>query len=163
MATNDKQLIGRTTLVTVGGVTDVPAKVGADSSCIWASDVQEVDDVLSFVLFGRASPYFSPQRITLGAGAYRRTRVASSSGHRQARYAVMLPIEISGVRMQVRFTLTNRETMVYPILLGRDMLADRFLVDVSQAVPVRLQEALKSQKRSRVHALKLAKSNEGAK
>ena len=62
-----KELIGRTTLVTMGGIADVPAKVdtGADSSCIWASNLQETNGKLSFELFAPASPYYTAQRITL--------------------------------------------------------------------------------------------------
>lgn len=161
----EKQFIGRTALVTVGGSIEVPAKVdtGADSSSIWASAVQEVDGKLEFALFGPASPYYTGQRITLEADAYELTRVASSSGHRQARYAVVLPAQIADASLQVRFTLADRVSMVYPILLGRDMLAGRFLVDVERSIPVNLQETLEHEKRARVRALRSAKRSGGGK
>jgi hypothetical protein len=164
MAREDMQLIGRTTLISLSGIADVPAKVdtGADSSSIWASNIRVADGELRFTLFAESSPFYSAEHIALGSGLFNQVRVASSSGHRQARYAVSLPVKIAGVKVQARFTLTNRETMLYPVLLGRDVLMDRFVVDVSQAIPVRLQETLKEQKRLRMRAIRVSKRKKEA-
>ncbi len=151
-----KDIIGRAALITVKGMRNIPAKVdtGADSSCIWASDILETNGLLRFNLFGHLSSYFTGEYIILESAEYKRTRVASSTGQRQARYAVLLPTTIAGHTFIVRYSLANRESMVYPILLGRDVLSRQFLVDVNQSIPEHIEASLRSEKRQRIRALR---------
>ena len=58
-------------------------------------------------------------------------------GIRADRYFVELPIRVaclqgSAVEARVLVNLHNRSTMRYPFLIGRNLLRDRFVVDVSQ-------------------------------
>jgi hypothetical protein len=60
-----------------------------------------------------------------------------SANHTADRYFVELPIRVacsqqSAVEARVLVNLHNRSTMRYPFLIGRNLLRDRFLVDVSQ-------------------------------
>jgi len=57
--------------------------------------------------------------------------VKSSNGLKQERPVVMLPVRLAGNLYEVEFTLTNRQDMKFPILLGRKFLRDKFVVDVS--------------------------------
>lgn len=143
--------IGRNALITVGGSADVPAKVdtGADLSSIWASDIREEGDTLHFKLFAPISPFYTGQDMTVASGTYRQARIASSSGLRQIRYAVQLPMEIEGQTVEACFTLADRQTMTYPILLGCDFLAGKFVVDVTQHIPAATEKTLKEQKVTR--------------
>ncbi len=164
MSGGQKNVIGRTVLVDVSSICCVPAKTdtGADFSSIWASGVEEVDGKLYCTLFDTSSPYYTGERLSFTPGSYVRTRVASSSGHRQARYAVVLPVNVAGRSLDARFSLANRSTMLYPILLGCDMLAGRFLVDVGSEIPLEMREQLKHEKRLRSKELKAFKTLKGA-
>lgn len=152
-------IIGRATIISVAGQPDVPAKVdtGADMSCLWASNVREVGDELRCELFHPSSQYYTGKEIIFPAGSFRRIRIASSNGHTQARYAVKLPVIVAGQVLDVCFSLANRATMMYPILLGRDMLSGRFLVDTAQDIPAELERELKLAKRKRVHDIRQAR------
>lgn len=56
--------------------------------------------------------------------------VKSSNGSEALRPVVELDVVFNKRRTRVEFTLTNRDGMKYPILLGRNYLKDGFLVDV---------------------------------
>ncbi len=128
-------VIGSKTLVTFPKekIFDVPAKVdtGADSSSIWASDIQEVDGTLYFTLFGPKSPYYTGKVIK--TTKFTQSRVKNSFGHSEPRYKVQLSAEIEGVKVRVSFTLADRSRNEYPILVGRRTLKNRFLVDVTRS------------------------------
>lgn len=108
----------------------VPARIdtGARTSSIWASSVRETEAGLEYVLFGEGSPFYTGQVIT--EPAYSELVVASSNGHVQKRYKVPLTIQIKGTRIKTFCTLADRSTQAYPILIGRNTLRGKFIVDV---------------------------------
>jgi glutathione synthase/RimK-type ligase-like ATP-grasp enzyme len=113
---------------------DIPAKIdtGADSSSIWASDIQlSSQGELSFALFGPGSKFYTGKRII--AEEYRSTSVKNSFGIAEFRYKVQLLLQIGDRTIRAWVTLSDRSTMKYPILLGRRLLKNKFLVDVSKA------------------------------
>lgn len=57
--------------------------------------------------------------------------VRSSNGQVQHRPVVLLPVKLADRQFQAEFTLSNRQDMKFPILLGRKFLRGRFIVDVS--------------------------------
>lgn len=62
-------------------------------------------------------------------------RVASSNGHVERRYKVKLRVRLAGYDFRTFFTLTDRTSQVYPVLIGRNILSRRFVVDVSEGNP----------------------------
>jgi hypothetical protein len=62
---------------------------------------------------------------------YRVKTVKSSNGIEQKRYAVKLKIQVGDQLYKTEFTLSNRDKMSYPVLLGRKFLRRKFIVDVS--------------------------------
>jgi len=147
MITEDKTIIGRAERVILPdhGEHLVPAKVdsGADVSSIWASDVVVRDGCLEFVLFDKNSEYYTGHVIRINEANYRQTRVASSFGHKELRYAVKMRISIFGRVINATFTLADRSQKTYPILLGRRLLKNKFLVDVSKGQPLLAEEKVK--------------------
>lgn len=136
MSTTTQHHIGRTELINIVdyGLERVPAKIdtGAYSSSIWASDINVNENKdLNFVLFGPTSPFYSGQTIT--TSDYKETKVRSSFGHRQKRYAVTLDVQIAGQTVKGRFTLANRSKNRYPVLIGRLTIKNKFLIDVSRS------------------------------
>ena len=55
--------------------------------------------------------------------------VRSSNGETELRYVIRTALSIAGQTWSVDITLTNRERMDLPMLIGREALAGRALVD----------------------------------
>jgi hypothetical protein len=151
MQTADMESIGRSAFITVDGIADIPAKVdtGADSCSIWATNVHETNDGLAFTLFGPELGLYTGKEVTVPAGKYRQVTVRSSSGAHQSRYKVALPTVVEGHEFTAKFTLADRRAMAYPVLLGRDFLAGKFLVDVRHGIEEDMHTVLMAQKRAR--------------
>jgi hypothetical protein len=58
--------------------------------------------------------------------------VSNSGGVREERPVVEAEVRLGPVRKRIRLTVTRREGMRFPMLLGREALAGCFLVDVSR-------------------------------
>ncbi|HEY1645229.1 MAG TPA: RimK/LysX family protein [Candidatus Saccharimonadales bacterium] len=131
---NDRQVIGSTASISIksGGIFDLPAKVdtGADGSSIWASKLSEDGGELQFCLLGPSSDKYSGKVIK--SKDYRKINVENSFGTVEIRYQVRLSIEIEGRKVRARFTLANRKLKSYPALVGKRLLNQRFIVDVSK-------------------------------
>jgi hypothetical protein len=142
MNQTDKELtvIGRAERVDLPrlGITDIPAKIdtGADASSIWATNVTETPEGLSFVLFGPDSEFYTGEVLHAAPGSYRDIRVANSFDQREMRYKVKLSIRIKGKLVNGSFTLADRATKTYPILIGKRLLYRKFLVDVATGQPL---------------------------
>ena len=132
---NSKITIGRNVRVDlVGHATQVPAKVdtGADSSSVWASNIQILEDgTLQFTLFDTASAYYDGKPVE--TKEYTVAMVRSATGHEEIRYRARLSLRIKGKRIKAAFNLSNRSKNRYPILIGRRTLSHKFVVDVTQA------------------------------
>lgn len=114
------------------GIFDVPAKVdtGADSTSVWASEIEEIDGVLRFTLFDEKSPLYTGKVIQ--TTKFTQTRVKNSFGTTELRYKVHLLLSINGVNVRARVSLADRKRNAYPILIGRSTLKGRFVVDVAK-------------------------------
>ena len=130
-----KQLIGRIDRVDLPdfALEDVKAKIdtGANSSSIHASYIKEVKAsngdglILRFCLLGN-------RKLRFEAKNYDKRKVKSSNGHVQERFMVKMRIKLFGKTYKTDVTLAQRKEMKYPILLGRKLLRNRSVVDVSK-------------------------------
>lgn len=114
---------------------------GAKTSSIWATDVSETPDGLR-VRFGSPEDGLYERQLTFTH--YDRVRISSSMGHKEVRYKVKMPIVLGGRRIRASFTLADRSTQVYPVLIGRSTLTGKFIVDVSEGSPLRQEEKRRS-------------------
>lgn len=113
------------------GAKKIPARVdtGAIVTALWASHISETSEGLSFILFDASSEYYSGKTITITE--YGKRVVSSSMGQIETRYQIKTPIVIAGRKIITTVTLTDRSTQVYPVLIGRNVLNKKFIVDVS--------------------------------
>jgi len=58
--------------------------------------------------------------------------VKSSSGFREQRYVIRAETQVGETRWEVELTLTNRDSMGFRMLLGREAMSGRILVDPEQ-------------------------------
>src|SRR3990167_10379617 len=132
-----KVIIGRAELLhfTDTNIADVPAKVdtGAYRSSVHADRIKLKDDgkVLSFRILGN-HPLFGSLATEVNTKKFSRGWVTSSFGHSQKRYRVKLRVKLGPKTFLASFSLADRTTNVYPILVGREILNKRFIVDTAK-------------------------------
>ncbi len=63
---------------------------------------------------------------------FKERKVRSSNGELDYRYSITTTTVVFNKKVKTEFTLSFREKMRYPILLGRRFLKNRFIVDVSK-------------------------------
>lgn len=59
-------------------------------------------------------------------------RIKNSFGHSEKRFMVKTNLEIFGKKYLTEFSLSNRENLRFPLLIGRKFLKARFVVDASK-------------------------------
>jgi len=58
--------------------------------------------------------------------------IKSSNGEKEERFIIKTIIRIFDQSFEVELSLTDRSEMRYPVLIGRKLIRDNFIVDVSQ-------------------------------
>ncbi len=130
MRRREKIVIGRKEIVDFPELNlwEVRAKVdtGADTSSIHVRKIRLEQKGENTVL----SCYFIPRHKTTFT-TFEQTMVKSSNGAKQARYVVTLKLTLFGNEYETDFTLSDRKSMAFPVLLGKKFLRKRFIVDVA--------------------------------
>jgi hypothetical protein len=128
----NKVTIGRFEYVwlVTAGQKKIPARIdtGARTTAIWASQIVEQNGELTWYFFGQDSPFYTGQKMK--TRHYRHRVVANSTGHREVRYLIPITIQIKGRRVSSRCTLADRSKQTFPVLIGRNTLSGKFVVDV---------------------------------
>lgn len=115
------------------GITTIKAKIdtGARSSALHAFDIEtfSLDDKEKIRFKVHPQQRETTQTTIASADILERREVRNSGGHVELRYAIETSVEIGGIRWSIELTLTNRDTMGFRMLLGRQAIRSRFLVD----------------------------------
>ncbi len=69
--------------------------------------------------------------LTCEADLYDIRWVSDSGGHREQRFVIITPVRIGVDEFPIEITLTNRDTMLFRMLLGRNAIKSRFWIDPS--------------------------------
>ena len=59
--------------------------------------------------------------------------VVDSGGHSEKRYVIITPVKLGLFEWTAEFTLTDRENMLFRMLLGREAIKNKFVVDPSRS------------------------------
>lgn len=71
--------------------------------------------------------------ITCEADVIDKRFVTDSGGHKEERYVIETPITMAGQTWPIEITLTERETMLFRMLLGRRAIRKRFIVNPARS------------------------------
>ncbi|OUR81644.1 hypothetical protein A9Q82_09410 [Cycloclasticus sp. 46_120_T64] len=105
---------------------------GAESSSIHAENIQLLErDGERFVVFSLRDPA-TDGLVNLERKFQRRVIIKQKVGKPERRYVVKLWLTLGKVKELVEVTLTNRSDFKYKLLIGRNLLIDTAIVDVSR-------------------------------
>ena len=116
------------------GIPDIKAKVdtGAKTSCLHAFKLEPFTKEGAAWLRIWLHPHQHDDTEHLcEAPILEQREVTDSGGHKEQRYVITTTLEAAGMRFPIELTLTNRDTMKFRMLLGREALKGRFIVNPS--------------------------------
>ncbi|MDO4263732.1 MAG: ATP-dependent zinc protease [Deinococcus sp.] len=118
----------------------VKVDTGAKTSALHAEDCEEFElggqRWVRFTLLlpwpGPLTQHEAPPPRRAQAPLLEYRRVTSSNGESERRPVIRTDLGLFGQRWPIEITLTGRENMRFPMLLGREAIAGRAVVDVSR-------------------------------
>jgi hypothetical protein len=131
----NKIIIGRLEKVDLPilNLYDLDAKVdtGAYTSSIHCQNIKvnTAKDEVEFKLLDSSHEAYHGKMLTFPISQIK--RVKSSNGVVQERVFIHVDITIFGNSYEAELSLTDRQEMKHPMLIGRKFLNDKFIVDVS--------------------------------
>lgn len=129
-----KPIIGRVDKVNFPNLklynVDVKIDTGAYTSAIHCSKIIEKNNTLKCTFYSKGHPNFSGTEVLFTK--YSQTDVKSSNGYKENRFKIKTDIIIFGKTYAINLTLSTRDDMKFPVLIGRQFLSRKFLVDVNQ-------------------------------
>jgi hypothetical protein len=115
------------------GIKEIKAKIdtGARSSALHAIHVEPFEQEGKEMVRFQVHPYQRDSHFTVSAEAQllEWRQVRNSSGDAQLRPVIQTAIELGGLQWSIELTLTNRDVMGFRMLLGREGVRRRFLVN----------------------------------
>ncbi|MBD0779255.1 30S ribosomal protein S6--L-glutamate ligase [Maribacter sp. ANRC-HE7] len=122
------------------GIPAIKARVdsGAKTSSIQATNIKVINKgVQEWVKF-EVNPLQENRSITLNCEArlVDRRMIKSSTGISEERLVVKTPVTLGDDTFEIELTLANRDTMEYRMLLGREALMDRYMVNPAESYKI---------------------------
>ena len=114
------------------GLIGVHAKVdtGAYTSSLHCHKAQVVDGILEFILLDEEHPEFTGMKFTFPE--FEERNIKNSFGEVERRFVIITTLKIFNEEITTEFSLSNRGSLKFPILIGRKILRNRFLIDVTK-------------------------------
>tara|TARA_R110002049_G_scaffold300467_1_gene491354 strand:- start:3586 stop:4029 length:444 start_codon:yes stop_codon:yes gene_type:complete len=107
---------------------DVKIDTGAYTSAIHCSEIIEESNSLRCIFNSDVHQNFGKTEIVFDT--FTLTNVKSSNGYKENRYKVKSEIIFFGKTYKINLTLSTRDDMKFPVLIGRQFLRQKFMVDV---------------------------------
>jgi len=135
MSIENKRILGCQEWLNLSSI-DIPlikARVdsGAKTSSLHAFNIRTIEEEgKNYVRFD-VNPIQNNKKVTIRCKAplLDRRVVKSSSGDSEKRYVIKVPVTLGGETGEIEVTLTNRDSMGYRMLLGREAMKGKFIVD----------------------------------
>ena len=128
------QLLGRSDRIDLPGLglENIHAKIdtGAYTSSLHCSSVKVNNGKLEFILLDEEHPEFTGMPFKVKKFTQR--EIKNSFGEAEIRYVIKTTIKIFDRKIRAEFSLSDREKLRFPVLLGRRLLRNRFLIDVTK-------------------------------
>ncbi len=131
----EKKVIGDRELISILDLElyDLDAKIdtGADSNALHCDDIfVDKENIVHFKLLDKVHPSYNGKQMAIPL--YKMKKVRSSNGEFQKRPSIKVRVDFFGKKYITVISLTDRSDMKFPMLLGKNFLVNKFLVDVSQ-------------------------------
>ena len=113
---------------------------GNITSALRASDIEYFSDSAQLIVRFKIHPLQWNASLTLQATgpALEQRSVRNSGGQAQVRPVIRIPILCDQQRWEIDLTLTNRDRMSFRILLGREAMRHRFLMNPAASSLMRM-------------------------
>ncbi|MCH4822604.1 RimK/LysX family protein [Gramella lutea] len=108
---------------------DIAVKIdtGAYTSSIHCKDIIEKENILECTFLDDEHPTYNGKKFVFED--FDVVFVRSSNGIIQKRYQVQSKIKLFGKIFKISLSLSDRQEMRYPVLIGRKFLTKKFIVD----------------------------------
>ena len=127
-----KKIIGRVDKVDFPklNLLNIAVKIdsGANTSAIHCSKIIEKDSIL--ICCFDHSKHYNLESEDIRFENYTYTDVKSSNGFKENRYKIKSEVIFFGKRYKINLTLTTRDDMKFSVLIGRQFLSKKFIIDV---------------------------------
>ena len=108
---------------------DIKIDTGAYTSSMHCHKVIVINDELVCLFYDEGHPHYNGKEFKFKE--FTTTKIKSSNGVVQDRYKVKTSIVLFNKKYSISLTLSTRDDMRYPILIGRKFLSKKFIVDVN--------------------------------
>ncbi len=106
---------------------DVKIDTGAYTSSIHCTKIREENNLLHCSFLDPTHPEYNGRKFTFSD--YDITAVKSSNGNVELRYMIRTQITLFNETNSITLTLTSRDDMRFPVLIGRKYLSGKYLID----------------------------------
>ena len=114
------------------GLYDIHGKIdtGAYTCSLHCQRAEIVDGKLEFVLLDQEHPEFTGMKFVFEN--FEKRDIKNSFGEVEQRFIIVTSIKIFEEVITTEFSLCNRGSLKFPILIGRKILRNRFVIDVTK-------------------------------
>ena len=133
----EKLIIGHVEIVDLPelGMYNIYAKIdtGAETSVLHCEDFKITENNGKRFITCHIRPHLEEEEIfTITFPIHRERVVKSSFGQTETRHIFLTKIRMFDQLYDIKLSLRDRSSMSYPMLLGRNFIKGKFLVDVSK-------------------------------
>lgn len=114
------------------GLFNIHAKIdtGAYTSSLHCHHAQVVDGKLEFILLDEEHSKFTGVKFVFER--FEERDIKNSFGEVERRFVIQTNVRIFNEEIMTFFSLSNRGSLKFPILIGRKILRNRFIIDVKK-------------------------------